>query len=93
MICLFTDTSIAATANLGTSIMDFRGCDSSVILILRGGIPRPMGNFPESLSQAILVGVMLVGRLGVLHHRAGQKIVTIYKCKRKEPTNDKSYHE
>ena len=26
----------------------------------------PMGNFPESLSQAILAGIMLVGRLGVL---------------------------
>ena len=34
--------------------------------MLRGGVPRPIGNFPESLSQAILVGVMLVGRLGVV---------------------------
>ena len=42
------------------------GSDSSTILILRGVIPRSMGNFPESLSQAMLVGVMLVGRLGVL---------------------------
>ena len=25
------------------------------------------GNFPESLSQAMLVGTMLVGRLGVLN--------------------------
>ena len=33
--------------------------------MLRGGIPWPMGDFLESLSQAILVGVMLVGRLGV----------------------------
>ena len=24
-----------------------------------------MGNFPDSLSQAILVGIILVGRLGV----------------------------
>ena len=39
--------------------------DSSIILILRGGIPRPIGDFPEILSQAILVGIMLVGRLGV----------------------------
>ena len=45
--------------------MDFRGFDSSMILILRGGIPRPIGNFPESLSQAIVVGIMLVGRFGV----------------------------
>ena len=28
-----------------------------------------MGNFPESLSRAMLVGVMLVGRLGVPHVR------------------------
>ena len=53
------------TANLRTNIMDFRGFDSSIILILRGGIPRPIGDFPESLSQAMLVGVMLVGGLGV----------------------------
>ena len=50
--------------------MDFRGFDSSTILILRGGISRPKGNFPESLSQAILVGIMLVGRLGVPPHVA-----------------------
>ena len=53
------------SANLRTSIMDFRGFDSSIILILRVGIPRPIGNLPEGLSQAILVGIMLVGRLGV----------------------------
>ena len=35
------------------------------ILILRVGNPRPIGNFTESLSQAILVGIILVGRLGV----------------------------
>ena len=45
--------------------MDFRGFDASIILILRGGIPRPVGDFAESLSQAILAGMMLVGRLGV----------------------------
>ena len=33
---------------------------------MRGGIPRPTGNFPESLSQQILVGIILVERLGVL---------------------------
>ena len=53
------------TPNLPTNIMDFRGFDSSIILILRGGILMSIGDFPESLSQAILVGVMLVGRLGV----------------------------
>ena len=32
--------------------MDFRGFDSSIILILRGGILMSIGIFPESLSQA-----------------------------------------
>ena len=45
-----------------TNIMDLRVFDSSIILCLRGGIPRPMGNSPESLSQAILVGIIHVSR-------------------------------
>ena len=45
--------------------MDFRGFDSSIILIQRGGILMSIGDLPECLSQAILVGIMLVGRLGV----------------------------
>ena len=55
------------TANLPTNVVDFRGFDSSIVLIYRGGIPRCIRDFPESLSQAILVlvGIMLVGRLGV----------------------------
>ena len=53
------------TANLCTNIMDFRGFDSSIILMLRGGISRRIGKLPGSLSQAILVGIMLVGRLGI----------------------------
>ena len=52
-------------ANLHTNILEFRGFDSSIILMLRGQIPRPIGNLLESLSQAILVGIILVGRLGV----------------------------
>ena len=50
---------------LPTNIVDFRGFDSSIILILRGGILTCIGNIPESLSQAMLVGVMLVEGLGV----------------------------
>ena len=50
-------------ANLRTKIMDFRVADSSIISILRGGIPMSVGDLPDSLSQAILVGIMLVGRL------------------------------
>ena len=53
------------TPDLPTNIVDFRGFDSSTILNSRGGIPRFIGDFPESLSQAMLVGTMLVGRLGV----------------------------
>ena len=45
--------------------LGFRGFDSNIIFILRGGIPRPVGDFSESLSQGILVGIILVGRLGV----------------------------
>ena len=52
-------------ANLRTKIMDFRRFDSSRILNVPGGIPRSIGNLQESLSQAILVGIILVGRLGV----------------------------
>ena len=54
-----------ATPNLPTNIKGFRGFDSSIILIKRSKIPRSMGKFRKSLSQAMLVGIMLVGRLGV----------------------------
>ena len=53
------------TPNLPTKIVDLGGFDSSVMSLLRGRIPRPIGDFPESLSQAMLVGIMLAGRLGV----------------------------
>ena len=54
------------STNLPTKILDLRGFDSSIISMLRGGILMSIGNFPESLSQAILVGTMLVGRLTVI---------------------------
>ena len=60
------------TANLRTKILDFRGFDSSIILILRGGILRSLGNFPETVSQQILVGIILAGRLGVVAERAAK---------------------
>ena len=53
-----------STPDLPTNIVDFRGFDSSRILIQTGGIITSTGDFLESLSQAMLVG-MLVGRLGV----------------------------
>ena len=56
---------VSTTPNPPTYFGDFRGLDSSIILNLRGGIPRPIEDFPEGLSQAMLVGIMLVGRLGV----------------------------
>ena len=65
IILLLSPLPVGISANLRSNIMDFGGFDSSRILILRGGIPRPIGNFPENLSQAIFVGIMLVGRLGV----------------------------
>ena len=67
------------TANLRTKTLDFRGFDSSIISIVRGGIPSPIGIFPESLSQAILAGITLVGRLGV-HALAPMKRQTIPSC-------------
>ena len=48
-----------------TNIVVFRGFDSSIILNLRVGILMSVGDSPESLSQAILVVIMLLGGLGV----------------------------
>ena len=47
-----------------TDIVGFKGFHSSIILILRGGMPRPIGNLPESLSQAILVGCNVSSEIG-----------------------------
>ena len=46
---------VRVSPNLPTDIVDFRGFDSSTILISRGGIPRPTRNVRVSLSQAMLV--------------------------------------
>ena len=56
------DLGYGVTPNLPTNIVDFTGFDSSIILNLRGGILMSIGDFPESLSQAILVGIMLISR-------------------------------
>ena len=53
------------TPDLPTNIVDFRGFDSSIIFIERGGIPTSIGKCRQSLSQAMLVGMVLEGRLGV----------------------------
>ena len=47
-VCIYIEREIYIT--------DFRGFDSGRILIIRGGSLRSIGSFPESLSQAILVG-------------------------------------
>ena len=52
-------------ADLPTNILDVRGFGSGIILILRGGLPTSIGDLPESLSRAILAGIILVGKLGV----------------------------
>ena len=52
------------TANLCTKILDFRGFDSSIILISRGGILMSIGAFPEMLSQRILLGRLLSREIG-----------------------------
>ena len=62
------------TANLRTNMMDFRGFDSCVISMLRGGILMSTGDFPEDSSQEMLVGVMLVGGLGVPRAPEGGRI-------------------
>ena len=49
---------IIITPSSPTNIVDLRGFDSSIILISRGGIPRPIGNFPEDLSREVLVGLI-----------------------------------
>ena len=61
----------SSTANIRTRILDFRGFDSSRILMLRGGILMSIGSSPEMLSQRILVGTILVGRLGACFLSAG----------------------
>ena len=60
-----------STPNLRTKIPDFGGFDSSRVLIIRGGSLTSIGNFPEMSSQAISVGIILVGRSGVSTRLAG----------------------
>ena len=48
-----------------TKILEFGGLATRARSQLRGGILMSTGNFPETLSQRILVGIILVGRSGV----------------------------
>ena len=65
------------TPNLPTNIVDFGGFDSSIILILRGGIPRPIGDFPESLSQAMLVGCDVSREIGRITNTLSHNISVV----------------
>ena len=55
----------SSTANLCTKILDFKMFGSSIILVVRGGIFMSIGSSQEMLSQRILVGIIVVGRLDV----------------------------
>ena len=63
------------TANLCTKILDFRWFDSSRILISRGGILGSIGDFPENLSQAVLVAIILAGSSGAFTILEGRPAV------------------
>ena len=66
------------THNLPTNIVDFTGLDSSIIFIQRGGMPSPIGKFPESLSQAMLVGCNVrreIGRIWVVSMFLSRSVV------------------
>ena len=58
------------TPNPPTKSSGFRVFDSSRLLILRGGILVSVNfdrGLPESLTQGLLIGKLLIGGLGVLH--------------------------
>ena len=77
-------------ANLRTKIMDFRGFDPSIILMLRGGILMSTWNSPEMLSQGILIGILLVGRLGVWEMGGGLRLPTASSQGAKQPADAES---
>ena len=59
------ETNETTLDNLRINTVDVRGFDLCIILTLRGGSTMSMGDIPESLSRAILAGMILVGRLDV----------------------------
>ena len=65
LLCYFSPKAHAYTPNLPANIVDVRGFDTRRILPSRAGILMSIGNLPESLSQAMLAGIMSVGGLGV----------------------------
>ena len=72
VLCVHVHMAFSQTPVVhGTKTLDVRGFDSTRILTLGGGTLMSIGNFPEVLSQRILAGIALVGRLGVMRSRAG----------------------
>ena len=61
----YNQHSAANAADLRTKILDFGGFDSGISLLLRDGILMSIGSLPESSSQAILAGIISVGRSGM----------------------------
>ena len=61
-----------------------QGLTQALILNLRGEIPRRIGDLPDNLSQAMLVEIILVGRLGVSKdstHRCSHIVLCkLYRC-------------
>ena len=53
--------------------MDFRGFDLNIISMLRGGILMSIGDFPEILSQAMLVGCNVSREIGSTELPAGPR--------------------
>ena len=49
-------------ANLRTTILDFRGLDSSIILCIRPGILMSVRDFAESFRQAVLASREILSR-------------------------------
>ena len=58
------------TTNLRTKILNFRGFDSSRVLVLRGWTSHARGEFPGKFESSKLSRDNLVGRSGVRHMEA-----------------------
>ena len=69
IIIIVVAVVISSTPSPPTKSLGFRGFDSKKLLILRGGeLPYPyncIGRLPESLTQGLLAGKLVVGGLGV----------------------------
>ena len=77
MICMYNCMCLThgslwkhrTSANLRTKIPDFRGLDSSIILILRGGILMSIGNLQRKFGSTNLSRDNLSREIGRIHFR------------------------